>query len=304
MAGRALSGEQWVIESGDHLATIVEVGGGLREYSVDGRDVVFGYRTDELCPGAAGAQLVPWPNRTGDGHYRYDGAEYQLPLTEPGKHNAIHGLARWQPWRKVAGTADSVTVACELPAQPGWPWPLSLTTRWSVSRYGLRVEHTATNLAERPAPFGLGCHPYLTLPGALADWSLHIPAGVALRSDERSLPVAEVPVAESGMDFSAPRRIGDAVVDMAYTDLRRNTAGTVEAVLSAPAGTAVVVWADEAFGWLQAFTGDTLSPARRRRAVAVEPMTCPPDALRTGRDLVTLVPGETWRAAWGIRPGE
>lgn len=304
MAGRALSGEQWVIGSGDHVATIVEVGGGLREYAVDGRDVVFGYRADELCPGAAGAQLVPWPNRTGDGRYAYDGAEYQLALTEPAKHNAIHGLARWQPWRKVAGTADSVTVACELPAQPGWPWPLSLTTRWSVSRHGLRVEHTATNLADRPAPFGLGCHPYLTLPGELADWSLHIPAGAALRSDERSLPVAEVPVAESGMDFSAPRRIGDAVIDMAYTDLRRNTAGTVEAVLSAPAGPAVVVWADEAFGWLQAFTGDTLSPARRRRAVAVEPMTCPPDALRTGRDLITLVPGETWRAAWGIRSGE
>jgi aldose 1-epimerase len=31
-------------------------------------------------------------------------------------------------------------------------------------------------------------------------------------------------------------------------------------------------------------------------------MTCPPDAFRSGRDLVVLEPGETWQGAWGISP--
>lgn len=301
MAGTALSGEQWVIEAGGQSATIVEVGGGLREYQVDGRPVIDGYGTDEICPGAAGTQLAPWPNRTGDGRYRFGDAEYQLSLTEPANHNAIHGLVRWQPWQKIAGSPDSVTVACQLPAQSGWPWPMALTTRWGVSVHGLRVEHTATNLAATPAPFGLGCHPYLRLPGRLDDWTLHVPADTVLRVDDRWLPVGDAPVAESTMDFSTPQTIGDRLVDAAYTDLHRGAAGTAEAVLSAPTGESVTLWADESFRWLQTFSGDTLSQPRRRRAVAVEPMTCPADALRTGRDLITLEPGETWRGAWGLR---
>ena len=300
MAGRALSGEQWEIEADGHTATIVEVGGGLRQYTVDGRDVVFGYAADQICPGGAGAQLAPWPNRLRDGRFTFGGVDYQLPLSEPATHNAIHGLVRWLPWYQVGGGPDSVTVACELPAQPGWPWPLSLTTRWTVSEYGLRVEHTATNLAESPAPFGLGCHPYLMLPGEVDDWTLHIPASTVLRTDERALPVAEVPVGESGADFSTPRRIGDTVIDTAYTGLARNDAGTVEIGLSTSDGVRVVLWADESFGWIQAYTGDSLPPARRRRAVAVEPMTCPPDAFNSGTDLLVLDPGASHALRWTI----
>jgi aldose 1-epimerase len=64
----------------------------------------------------------------------------------------------------------------------------------------------------------------------------------------------------------------------------------------------VSVWADDAFRWWQVFTGDTLSPPRRRRSIAVEPMTCPPDAFRSGKDVVVLPPGATWRGTWGITP--
>jgi aldose 1-epimerase len=31
-------------------------------------------------------------------------------------------------------------------------------------------------------------------------------------------------------------------------------------------------------------------------------MTCPPDALRTGEDLVVLEPGRTFASSWGIVP--
>ncbi|HEY3501197.1 MAG TPA: aldose 1-epimerase family protein [Actinocatenispora sp.] len=296
-----MSGEQWGIESGGHRATVVEVGGGIREYAVDGEPVLDGYPTESICPGGAGAQLAPWPNRTGDGKYGFGGGEYQLALSEPAKRNAIHGLVRWMPWRRIGGTPDSVTVACALPAHPGYPWPLSLTTRWTVSQHGLRVEHTATNLGDTPAPYGLGCHPYLTLPGAVDDWVLRVPARTVLRTDERSLPVAEEPVAGTEWDFGVARRIGGAVLDTAYTDLVRGDAGTADVELSTVDGRRVTLWADESFRWVQVFTADTAKPPRTRRSVAVEPMTCPPDALRTGRDLITLDPGDTWRGAWGLR---
>jgi aldose 1-epimerase len=78
----------------------------------------------------------------------------------------------------------------------------------------------------------------------------------------------------------------------------------VIAVLERPDGArAVRVWADPAFKYLMVYTGDTLQPAERRRAaIAIEPMTCPPNALRTGVDLIELEPGGTWRGTWGISP--
>jgi aldose 1-epimerase len=302
MAGRAVSGEQWTIAADGHQATVVAVGGGLREYSVAGEPVLDGYTEDEICPHGAGQVLAPWPNRTGDGRYDFGGQSHQLALSEPKQHNAIHGLVRFLPWRRTSTGADAVTVGCVLPAQPGYPWWLELTTRWGVSRHGLRAEHTATNLSDRPAPFGLGCHPYLRLPGAVDDLVLHVPAETLLRKDGRALPVGDEPVTGSAADFAGPRPIGDTRLDATYTDLVRGDAGTADVRLSTKDGAGWELWADEAFPWIQVFTGDSLAAPRNRRSVAVEPMTCPPDALRSGRDLVVLDPGETWRGNWGIRP--
>ena len=60
------------------------------------------------------------------------------------------------------------------------------------------------------------------------------------------------------------------------------------------------LWLDESYRYVMAFTGDTLDPERRRRAIALEPMTCPPDALRSGTDLIRLAPGTTWTGRWGL----
>ena len=47
------------------------------------------------------------------------------------------------------------------------------------------------------------------------------------------------------------------------------------------------------------FTGDPL-PDVNRRALAVEPMTCPPNAFRTGDSVIRLAPGESAAGVWGI----
>src|SRR4051812_49697382 len=102
---QAPSGTQWTIEAGAHRAVIVEVGGSLREYD----DVVFGYAENEICPGSAGKVLAPWPNRIRDGWYSYGGTVHQLGLSEPARHNAIHGLANWARWTLVERTGASAT---------------------------------------------------------------------------------------------------------------------------------------------------------------------------------------------------
>lgn len=297
----AASGAQWTIGRGDQTAVVVEVGGGLREYRVAADEILDGYAEDEIAPGAAGQVLAPWPNRLRDGAFRFEGEQHQLPLSEPSLHNALHGLVRWVPWRAVAHSADSVTMEHILHPQPGYPWRLLLRSKYTVESGGLRVVHSAQNLSDRKAPFGLGTHPYVRIPGIpLADLELCIKARTRLLVDGRLLPIGAARVAGGEFDYSTPRRIGAANLNVAFGDVWRDAEGRSEAVISGPDGRSVKVWADGSFGWWQLYTGDALAGERRRRAIALEPMTCPPDALRSGRDLITIAPGDTWTGQWGI----
>jgi aldose 1-epimerase len=300
-----LSGTQWTINSGGHEATLVEVGGGLRAYRADGVDYVDGYGADELPIGCAGQILAPWPNRIRDGRYTFAGEPQQLSLTEPTRHNAIHGLVNWQPWRAVEQTADAVTLECPMPAQPGYPWPLLLRTTWRVGDGGLRAEQEITNVGHKSCPIGFSVHPYLALPGVrVDDMVLKVPARNRLLVDSRLLPIGAAKVAGTRYDFTEPKRIGAGVLDTAFGDVERDAGGGSRVELSTVDGQhSVSVWADERFGWWQVFTSDTLAGDRLRRSIAIEPMTCPPDAFRSGRDLTVLEPGQTWRASWGITPG-
>jgi len=280
---------------------VVEVGGGLRGYRVEADDYVDGYEEGELAPGGAGQVLAPWPNRLRDGAFRFEGEPHQLPLTEPGQHNAIHGLVRWLPWRLAEQSEDAVAVEVVLHPQPGYPWRLLLRTEYALGEGGLRVRHVAENLSDRSAPFGLGVHPYLKIPGvAVNDLELCVPARTRLLLDGRLLPIGAARVAGSEFDYSQARKLGSAVLDLGFGDVVRDDDGRCVVILSASDGRRVRIWADEAFHWWQLYTGETLTPERRRRAVAIEPMTCPPDAFRSGRDLVVLQPGQVWEGVWGI----
>jgi aldose 1-epimerase len=248
--------------------------------------------------------LAPWPNRLGDGRYSYDGREGRAALDEPDRHNAIHGLVRWLPWQLVSRAQNVLNLACTLQPQPGYPWRLALGIEYRLGRDGLSVTTTATNLDAVPAPFGIGFHPYLTLSAPIDATSLALPARRRLVADDRGLPTGTSAVSGSVFDFTAARWIGDTVLDTGFTDLRRDPDGMARVELDDTAGgRGVTVWMDEHFGYVMVFTGDTLEPVTRRRAsIAVEPMSCPPDALRSGTDLVRLEPGASWSGRWGISP--
>ena len=92
-------------------------------------------------------------------------------------------------------------------------------------------------------------------------------------------------------------------LDTGFTGLRRDADGRARVELDHPDGAGgVTLWADERFGYVMVYTGDTLDADHRRTALAVEPMTCPPDAFRSGTDLVVLRPGARWTGSWGITP--
>jgi aldose 1-epimerase len=301
------SGEQWTIRHGEHEAVLAEVGGGLRTYSFRGQDVVAGYPPDERCSAGRGQLLMPWPNRIRDGRYTFAGEGHLLALTEPERGNAIHGLVRWAIWSVLGQSAEAVTLGCRLRPQQGWEWSLDLSVTYALTDSGLSVTPRARNVGTSAAPFGFGAHPYLSVGEDRVDEvELGIPAAALLEVDDRLLPLGLTGVEGTDQDFRRPRLLGALAVDTAFTNVVADADGCWRVTLRHPhTGRAVKVWAEaSAYQWLQVFTGDSLPlTSRRTSGIAVEPMTCPPDAFNSGDDLLVLEPGQEFAAPWGITPG-
>jgi aldose 1-epimerase len=297
------SGEQYEISHGTWRATVVEVGGTLRTLAVGDLEVLDGFPVAEMDHDGRGQILIPWPNRLAGGLYTFEGKQLQVPLNEPARGNAIHGLVRWANWNVAAHTVESVTMAHRLHPQPGYPFSLALSATYTLSDDGLRVELRASNIGAAPCPFGAGQHPYLRAGTALVDpLLLRVPARSMYRYDERSIPIERLPVEGTPFDFRALCSIGETKIDMDYTDLERDEDGRTRVSLVAPNDSPTIeVWMDGAFKQVTVYTGETVQPpSRRRQGIAVEPMTCPPNAFNSGEDLLVLPPGETWQGAWGI----
>ena len=297
----APSGEQITIALGDQQAVIVEVGGGLRSYSAGGRELVDGYGAHEMSSSGRGQVLIPWPNRLEDGSYEFDGKDHQLPLNEPERRNAIHGLVRWTTWSVAERSAHRVVMQHVLYPQPGYPFLLKTSIEYALSDCGLLVRTTTTNLGSEPCPYGRGAHPYLTLGTATIDrLLLTLPAGTVLQSDQRGLPVDSKDVKGTGYDFRQSRPIGSTVLDHAFTGLQRDENGFARVELRDPdSEIRVSLWVDQTYPYLMLFSGDPL-PNVSRRSLAIEPMTCPPNAFRTGISLIGLEPGCSCTGTWGI----
>ncbi len=298
---RAPSGEQIEIASGDQLAVVVEVGGGLRTYAAGGRELLDGYPPDEMARSGQGQVLVPWPNRIRDGSYEFDGERHQLPIDEVPKRNAIHGLARWASWTVGEREPHRVVMRHAIHPRPGYPHSLAIEVEYLLSDEGLRVTTEATNLGAGACPYGCGAHPYLT-PGtpSIDSAVLQAPAATVLIPDGRGIPVRSDPVDGTEYDFRQPRPIGDTTLDHAFTGLERDPDGLARVTLGGPEGV-LTLWVDEAYEYLMLFT-EGPHAGRARRSLAVEPMTCPPNAFRSGEALIRLEPGGSFRSRWGIAP--
>ncbi len=289
------SGEQHEIAFADQRAMVTEVGATLREYSVAGRQVIEGFGPGEVCSGGRGQVLVPWPNRVRDGSYEFGGTRHQLAQSEPERHNAIHGLVRWVPWRLLDRAPDRVQLGFTIHPQPGYPFTVVLSIRYALAEAGLRVSLLARNRGEAAAPFGAGQHPYLRPAGGSIDGAqLRVPARSHIELDQRLIPTGRLLSVSGGpLDYREQRPVDATALDTCFTDFSEpyvELDGTR-------------LWWDALHHYVQLFSGDTLDPGRRRTGLAVEPMSCPPDAFNSGTGLVILAPGGEWSGSWGITPG-
>ncbi|MEQ3549343.1 aldose epimerase [Pseudonocardia nematodicida] len=297
-------GERFVIVSGDARAEVDEVGAALAGVVVGGRVRVEPHPPTIRPPKGSGAVLAPWPNRVRDGRWSDRGTVRQLALTEPAAGNAIHGLLRHVPWRLVDRAGDRVTLTAVAAVQPGWPEPVRVTVTYTVGGGGLAVDTEVENLGAAPVPFGLGFHPYLRVGDVPADeLELTLAARTAL---PLRAGIPEGPATPLQRPFSGTPLAGLDLDDAFGGCVPDDRDDRVRHRVTAPDGGGTELWADRSFGWVQVFTpGDfprsgpdgAVAPSR---AIAVEPMTCPPDALNSGTDLIVLAPGEPEVLRWGV----
>ena len=292
-------------------AVVTEVAAGLRAYSVNGIDLVENFPEASQPPMAAGIVLVPWPNRIRDGKWTQNDVTRQLALTEPARHNAIHGLLRFTSYREVSRQSDSVTLAATVFPQSGYPFHLDTEVSYALTPNGLNVTHRLTNVGTDAAPVAVGAHPYLKIGDVpTGDLMVRVDAATHIDVDDRLNPTGETPVDGTRFDLRGGVVVGDLDLDDGFggVGLARLGSGTPgEHSLTAADGRSVTLWGDENMRYVQVFT-PRVFPVRtgateplRGQAIAIEPMTAPADAFNTGAGLHWLQPGEEWIVRWGIR---
>jgi aldose 1-epimerase len=282
------------LTAGDASLAVDLRGGTLRRLTVGRWEVLDGYPAGATFPGRRGGVLLPWPNRLRGGRW----TELQLEVASPGSPNAIHGLVGWQPWSVLAAAGDTATVGTTVLPHPGYPFRLAVAVDLALTADRLTTTLRVRNDGERRAPFGAGFHPYLSVgadaDGGIGDAELHVPARTELLVDDGGLPIGGTRPFDGAIG-----RIGDRALDAPLTDLVRDDDGWARVRLRGAAGELELA-VDDTWPWLQVYSGETLPAGQRRRSLAVEPMTCAPDALADGVDLVVLEPGEIWAGSWTL----
>lgn len=302
-----LSGDQLTIAAGRYVAEIATVGASLRTLRFDGRDLVVPFDAAEVRPVFRGAVLAPWPNRVVDGRYAFGSQDHELALTEPTRGHALHGLVAWADFRVEVHEPARVVLHTTVPAQTGYPFRVGVLVEYRLDDEGLHTSVTGTNTGPDAAPWGTAPHPYLVAgDGIVDDWTLTLPAAEVLEvTADRLIPTGLVPVESVDgdvFDLRAPTRIGPRFIDHAFTGFDRDDEGTAVILLTAPDGRGVRMAFGPECGWAQIHTADHVVPEYHRAGLAVEPMTCAPDAFNAGeeRGLLVLEPGSSATAGWTI----
>ncbi len=297
-------------DSGAQATIYPGVGFNLIDWRVPGPDgpVQIMHAQPDVLAGGSGTRsglpiLFPFPNRIAGATYDWAGHTYHLAPAHPGDPNAIHGFCAKTPWNDYAATGESaITGTFRLSrdaraAADTWPGDLELRITFDLSDHNLRITAQVTNVDDHPVPFGLGYHPYFSRLDAphVDDLDVQVSAGSYWQL-AGSIPTGAVAPVTGDRDLQIPVRLGDRVLDDVLTGLpafHPEADGLMQRARLVGGRTVLALRCDSAFRDMVVFTPEN------REAVAIEPYTCPTDAVHLqalGQDVgwKVLEPTQTW----------
>lgn len=294
--------QEIALTHGDWKLTVAPYGASLRGLTYRGKTVITGYTGKENKVGGQGDALIPFPGRVAGGAYEFDGQRHQMPQNDKDGPNAIHGFLRAVVWDTAAQDDASVTFATRLDGAEGYPFLLNASVTYTLTHDGLTCAFRVENVGDTAAPVGVGFHPYFTVGSDVIDGdALHVPMASVLEFDDTLIPTGNIlPVAGTEFDFQTPRRIGATKFNTCYANPTRDKDGLFSITLAGESRN-LTVWMNGAFGYVVLYSGDPLPETHRRRALAIEPMTCGSDAFNHPEwGLARLAPGEMLTGTWGV----
>lgn len=294
---------------GDLRLVVSPYGASLRGLSrvvgAQKQQIITGYSGAANKLGGQGDVLIPFPGRVAEGHYSFEGRDYQMVKNDKESPAAIHGFLRTVMWEQTAATDEAITFATEFgkEAHIGYPFALRAKVTYHLTKIGLRCDFQVENIGADDAPVGAGFHPYFTVGSDLIDNNmLHVPFDSVIEY-KNLLPTGKVlPVEKTAWDFQQPSVIGDTVFNTCYLNPTRDSDGLVHIRLGdVQTGRAVTVSLDKSCSFVVLYSGDPLPEPHRRRSLAIEPMTCGTDAFNHPEwGLTSLKPGESLSGAWEV----
>jgi aldose 1-epimerase len=299
--------DQEIALSSDNLTLYVSPwGASLRGLVADGTtEIISRYIGASRKTGGQGDVLIPFPGRIRDGKYSFQGTDYQLEKTDSEGPNAIHGFLRKRPWAIKEQSEVTATFEIDLTASdaPGYPFPLHTEVTYEVEPQGITVSFRITNTGTTDAPVGAGFHPYFMLGTAIIDdLALTVPFESTLEYESLLPTGVAAPNKEQRYDFTQEKIIGATSFNTCYLNPIRDENGNVAITLrTSDAYKSLSVILGPEFNYVVLYSGDVLPESHRRKALAIEPMTCGSDAFNHPNwGLVTVKPGETLSGKWSL----
>lgn len=299
------TGNQYTITYGDYSAVICQLAAKIRKFEYQGEEIFCSFGPNDLTPTCNGYVLAPWPNRIENGEYDFNGVHYCAPVNEyhpAPRNNANHGYAYHYMWDLVALTDSSVTLSLRFPNLDGYPFDVTVTVTYALDEHGMTVTATARNDDNKPAPWALGFHPWLangkkgtTSEERDADSAachLQIDANLHVTVNDKLIPTGTEPVAGI-YDLREGPALEGRSFDDAWVDVNRSADGSTTTVFTRPDGITVKLIGDSTINAWQCYTATGAPFEEHPAGVAVEPMTAPANAFRTGDHLTVINAGES-----------
>jgi aldose 1-epimerase len=244
-----------------------------------------------FSPRYSGAFMLPFPNRIRNGQYVHAGREYQLPLNDEEYQCALHGFCDDKTLDLVECNEvfGRLVLQGELQGQSGYPFPLFVRHTYRLSVDKIDVTSYVRNDHSIAVPIGVGWHPYIQLEGSIDSYELKIPANHRVVLGEQLVPTGEVTLEN---DFEDYQRIGNRYMNDCYKlssgrTLLRNPNTNIEVFVEQDVGS-------DGYNYGMYYTPPS------RNALAIEPMTCAPDAFNNGMGVKSLGSGESMELNWSM----
>lgn len=292
-------------EHGDStIGIMVGYGAGLNRYEIPFKESYFnlinGYnqKTDfeKLYNSVI---LAPFPNRIKDGQYAFEGKTYQLPINQVKEQNAMHGLLFDKTFKiesmQTKNNQAYLTLSYLYKGDAdGYPFPFKCKVSyiWNPEQF-LNISVSIENTGQTALPAGFGWHPYFTFPDVVDKLALQLNCTHQYKVDERMIPTMETQTFDG---FQNINLINETQFDDCFALPQNKTiATTLKDKNNGIELSIILETGKHQYNYIQIYT------PKDRKSIALEPMTCMPDAFNNGEGLWKLQPEEKIEVAFKLK---